>query len=92
MIGRRTMGTEVMEQFEALLSNMTSFLTIPENSRIGGKGIWFGQLMGKSVGKNRFEHNNLAIFELKLHWVPQSFFGGSTWECVLLHEEMEIIY
>ena len=24
------------------------------------------------VGKNGFEHNNLAIFELKLHWVPQS--------------------
>ena len=46
----------------------------------------------QTVGKNEFEHNNLAIFELKLHWVPQSFFGGSTWECVLLHEEMKIIY
>ena len=45
-----------------------------------------------TVGKNGFEHNNLAIFELKLHWVPQIFFGGSTWECVLLHEEMNIIY
>ena len=22
------------------------------------------------VGKNGFEYNNLAIFELKLHWVP----------------------
>ena len=44
------------------------------------------------VGKNGFEHNNLAIFELKLHWVLQSLFGGSTWECVLLHEEMKIIY
>ena len=44
------------------------------------------------VGKNGFEHNNLAIFELKLHWVPQNFYGGSTWECVLLHEEMKIIY
>ena len=43
------------------------------------------------VGKNGFEHNNLAIFELKLHWVPQNFLGGSTWECVLLHEEMKII-
>ena len=42
--------------------------------------------------KNGFEHNNIAIFKLKLHWVPQSFFGGSTWECVLLHEEMKIIY
>ena len=29
------------------------------------------------VGKNGFEHNKLAIFELKLQWVPQSFFGGS---------------
>ena len=44
------------------------------------------------VGKNGFEHNNLAIFELKLHWVPQIFLGGFTWECVLLHEEMKIIY
>ena len=42
--------------------------------------------------KNGFEHNKLAIFELKLQWVPQTFFGGSTWECVLLHEEMKIIY
>ena len=42
--------------------------------------------------KNGFEHNKLAIFELKLQWVPQTFFGGSTWECVLLHEEMNIIY
>ena len=45
-----------------------------------------------SVGKNGFEHNNLVIFELKLHWVPQSFFGGFTWECVLLYEEMKIIH
>ena len=44
------------------------------------------------VGKNGFEHNNFAIFELKLHWVPQNFLGGYTWECVLLHEEMKIIY
>ena len=44
------------------------------------------------VGKNRFEHNKLAIFELKLQWVPQTLFGGSTWECVILHEEMNIIY
>ena len=42
--------------------------------------------------KNRFEHNKLVIFELKLQWAPQIFFGGSTWECVLLHEEMKIIY
>ena len=42
--------------------------------------------------KNGFEHNKLAIFELKLQWVPQTLFGGSTWECVLLHEEMKIIY
>ena len=42
--------------------------------------------------KNEFEHNKLAIFELKLQWVPQTLFGGSTWECVLLHEEMKIIY
>ena len=41
---------------------------------------------------NGFEHNKLAIFELKLQWVPQTFFGGLTWECVLLHEEMNIIY
>ena len=41
--------------------------------------------------KNRFEYNKLAIFELKLQWVPQTLFGGSTWECVLLHEEMKII-
>ena len=48
--------------------------------------------MWRIVGKNWFEHNNLAIFELKLHWVPQRFYGGSTWECVLLHEEMKVIY
>ena len=42
--------------------------------------------------KNGFEHNKLAIFELKLKWVPQNLFSGSTWECVLLHEEMKIIY
>ena len=42
--------------------------------------------------KNGFEHNKLAIFKLKLQWVPQTLFGGSTWECVLLHEEMKIIY
>ena len=42
--------------------------------------------------KNRFEHNKLAIFELKLQWVPQTLFDGSTWECVLLHEEMKSIY
>ena len=42
--------------------------------------------------KNRFEHNKLAIFELKLKWVPQTLRSGSTWECVLIHEEMKIIY
>ena len=26
--------------------------------------------MDDIVGKNGFEHNNLAIFKLKLHWVP----------------------
>ena len=42
--------------------------------------------------KNEFEHNKLAIFELKLKWVPQTPFSESTWECVLFHEEMKIIY
>ena len=42
--------------------------------------------------ENGFEHNKLAIFELKLQWVPQILFDGSTWECVFLHEEMKIIY
>ena len=42
--------------------------------------------------KNGFKHNKLAIFELKLQWVPQTLFGGSTWECVLLYEDMKIIY
>ena len=42
--------------------------------------------------KNGFEHNKLSIFELKLKWVPQTLCSGSTWECVLLHEEMKIIY
>ena len=28
--------------------------------------------------KNGFEHNKLAIFKLKLQWVPQTLFGGST--------------
>ena len=51
-----------------------------------------GPYMTTAVGKNGFEHNNLSIFGIKLHWVLQSFFGGSTWECVLLHEEMNIIY
>ena len=51
----------------------------------GGKGLGKG---GTKGWKNGFEHNNLAISELKL----QSFFSGSTWECVLLHEEMKIIY
>ena len=46
----------------------------------------------RSVGKNGFEHKELAIFELKLKWVPQTLCNGSTWECVLLHEEMKIIY
>ena len=42
--------------------------------------------------KNGFEQNKLAIFELKLKWVPQTLCSGSTWEGVLLHEEMKIIY
>ena len=42
--------------------------------------------------KNEFEHNKLAIFELKLKWVSQTLCSRSTWECVLLHEEMKIIY
>ena len=42
--------------------------------------------------KNGFEHNKLAIFELKLQWVSQTLFDGSIWECVILHEEMKIIY
>ena len=41
---------------------------------------------------NGFEHYKLAIFELKLQFFPQTLFGGSTWEYVLLHEEMKIIY
>ena len=55
------------------------------------KGITLMHFL-KIVGKNGFEHNKLEIFELKLQWVPQTLFGGSTWECVLLHEEMNIIY
>ena len=45
-----------------------------------------------SVEKNGFEPNKFFIFELKFQWVPKTLFGGSTWECVLLHEEMKIIY
>ena len=44
------------------------------------------------VGKNGFEYNKLVIFELKLKWVLQTLCSGSTWECVILHEEMKIIY
>ena len=44
------------------------------------------------VGKNGFEHKELAIFELKLKYVPQTPCSGSTWEYVLLHEEIKIIY
>ena len=50
------------------------------------------KLLVINVGKNGFEHNKLAIFELNIKWVPQTICSGSTWECVLLHEEMKIIY
>ena len=42
--------------------------------------------------KNGFEHNKLTIFELKLKGVPRTLCSRSTWECVLLHEEMKIIF
>ena len=52
--------------------------------------------VGDCWKKKGFEHNKLAIFELKLKWVPQTLCNGSTWECVLLHEvlheEMNIVY
>ena len=54
--------------------------------------VKIGQASSVSCWQNGFEHNKLAILELKLQWVPQTLFGGSTWECVFLHEEMKIIY
>ena len=75
---------------------------VDANGEASGGAI--GKLWEKVVGviacdvgrikcwKNGFEHNKLAIFEIKLQWVSQTFFCGSTWECVILHEEMKIIY
>ena len=48
------------------------------NALISKSFILSKKIKKKYVGKNGFEHNNLAIFELKLYWVPQSFLGGST--------------
>ena len=42
--------------------------------------------------KNRFEHNKLAIFELKVQWVPQTLFGGPHGNVFSFNDEMKIIY
>ena len=61
-----------------------------ETSSVFRQPTWLS--LGTLCWTNGFEYNKLAIFELKLQWSPQTFFGGSTWECVFLHEEMKIIY
>ena len=58
------------------------FLTETKGSTIKSRNGTFPS----KCWKNGFEHNKLANFEIKLQWVPQTFFGESTWECVLLHE------
>ena len=72
--------------FQQDINPVWTFLCASKTSTMSGL-FYF-----KIIRINGFEHNKLATFELKFQWVPQTLFGGSTWECVLLHEEMKIIY